>query len=117
MQTAAEKLPDKETVARTLADAHFTVDSGTMRIFRVLGSKKREALAEEPIKLLEVNRDTFPAGIMPICFGPHTPSGISYPSVIIEITPQEFNDLKQSKLKLPRGWNLGPELRKKRRGK
>ena len=62
-----------------------------------------------PIKLLEINIDTSPSGIMPLHFGPVPGSGIPYPSVIVEVTPDEFDRIRLQELKLPDGWTIDEE--------
>ena len=57
------------------------------QIFRITGSSDGEFRPNEPIKLLEVNENTVPAGIMPIQFGPSPASGLNYPTIIVEVTP------------------------------
>jgi hypothetical protein len=47
---------------------------------------------------------------MPIEFGPHPASGITYPSVIMEVTPEEFTDIEQGRLLLPEQWHLGESI-------
>ena len=100
----------KDGVAYRLARAHFLVEPGIERIFRVLSSATREADPGEPVKLLELNRQTTADGIRPIFFGPHTGSGIFYPSVIIEITPEEFDAIAGGALAMPDDWHIGPEI-------
>lgn len=103
-------MSSKDEAARELARRHFQVEDGLTRIFRI------EAVAEvsenEPIKLLEVNTATVPSGVMPLHFGPAPGSGIPYPSIIVEVTPAEFEKIRSNELKLPDGWKLGAELPK-----
>ena len=54
------------------------------------GAAELEVIADEPIKFLEVNAATVPTGVMPLQFGPVPASGIAFSSVIIEVTPDEF---------------------------
>ncbi|MCI0378944.1 MAG: hypothetical protein L0215_15155 [Gemmataceae bacterium] len=100
---------------RKLADAHYRVEQGITHIFRITGAADAESRPEEPIKLLEVNRHTIPTGIMPLHFGPAPAHGIHYPSIIIEVTPAEFQRIKRRELPLPNGWTLGDLLPKPRR--
>ncbi len=102
--------PTKEEVTRMLAEKHYAVEAGITHIFRLRGEAAVEMSPAEPIKLLEVNADTIPSGVMPLYFGPALASGISYPSVIIEVTPAEFQQIQTHELDLPEGWALGEEL-------
>lgn len=103
-------MPNKDEEARQLAEAHYQVEPGITHIFRVTGSADAELRANEPIKLLEVNQDTIPSGIMPLQFGPAPAQGFHFPSVIIEVTPEEFAKIQAQELKLPDGWSVGDFL-------
>jgi len=56
--------------------------------------------------LLEVNDQTVPTGIMPVGFPPHPASGLHYRSVVIEVTPQEYEAILRKQLDLPAGWEI-----------
>lgn len=101
---------EKMRVARDLANTHYQTETGLTRIFRLRGKAEVEVSATEPIKLLEVNENTFASGVHPLQFGPAPASGIPFPSVIVEVTPDEFSKIQSEELKLPRGWVLGEEL-------
>lgn len=100
-------MPTRDEVARILAEAHYRIESGITRIFRIVGAADAEAQPSEPIKLLEVNENTIPAGIMPLSFDAAPGQGIYYPSVIVEVTPAEFESIQRRELPLPKGWSLG----------
>ena len=97
----------KDEEARALAQKHYEVEVGLTQIFRVTGTAEVEVRPTEPIKLLEVNENTVASGIMPIQFGPSPASGLHYPAVILEITPDEYQKIQNEELKLPNGWKLG----------
>jgi hypothetical protein len=99
--------PDKKDVAKSLADAHRKAEPSIRRIHRIISN--REDDVNEPVKLLEVNPDTSPSGIVPIAFGPDPPD-IPFPSVVIEITQEEFDQIKLGKLQLPHGWQIDQRL-------
>ena len=94
----------KDEVARHLAHLHYDVEAGMTKIFRVMASPDRESRAEEPIKLLEVNEYTSPSGVMPLGFGPSPGSGVPFPSIILEVTPEEYERIESRELALPPGW-------------
>lgn len=102
----------KEAVAQRLAEAHYVIEPGIELIVRLVTSPEREADPSEPIKLLEVNHDTTADGIRPVFFGPHAASGIFYPSVIVEVTPEEFDQIRRDPASLPNGWRLDHEFAK-----
>ena len=95
----------KEEAAKELASKHYQVEAGLTHIYRITGGA--EASPAEPIKLLEVNQYTVPSGIMPIQFGPVPDRGIHYPSVIVEVTPEEYQRIRDEELRLPSGWAIG----------
>jgi len=99
--------PDKGSVAKVLADAHRRSEPAISRIVRVVAEE--EPASHEPVKLLEVNPETSPSGIIPIAFG-HDPPRIPFPSVVIEVTEAEFESILAGKLPLPDGWRLGDTL-------
>ena len=97
---------DKTAIAQALADAHRGIEPSIVRIRRI--TSPDESDPSEPVKLLEVNPDTSPSGIVPIYFGPS--SKVPAPSVLVEITPKEYDDIERGDLKLPPGWKLDVTL-------
>ena len=102
----------KEAVAQRLAEAHYAIEPGIELVIQLLASPDREADPKEPIKLLEVNADTTTDGIIPLFFGAHAASGIIFPSVIVEVTPDEYEQIRRDPARLPNGWRLGHEFAK-----
>ena len=107
-------MSDKDEVAKRLAHTDFDLEPGITRIFKLRDKSELEDLSSTPIKLLEINIDTPPSGIMPLYFGPVPSSGIPYPSVIVEVTPDESDRTKAQELKPPYGWTIGEEYPKGR---
>ena len=105
-------MSDKDEVAKKPALAHYDIEPGITRIFKLRDKLEFEESLSSPIKLLEVNADTPASGIMPLYFGPVPSSGIPYPSVIVEVTPDEFERLRMQQLKLPDGWTIDEEYPK-----
>ena len=100
-------MPDKDEIARKLADAHHEAEPTIVRIVRLVG--RNEAEPREPVKLLEVNPATSPSGVLPIAFAPDPPD-VPFPSVVVEVTPDEYARITRSELALPNDWSLGPTL-------
>ncbi len=98
-------MSDKENAALTLAQMHFRYEPGMREIYRVIDVDADEQDPQEPIKLLEVNADTIPSGVLPLGFDPIPASG-NFPSVIIQITPAEFTKIQCGELHLPQGWQI-----------
>jgi hypothetical protein len=94
-------------IAEDLAHQHFDLDQGVEHIF-LLKKARSESGNHEPIKLLEVNRETVECGIMPVYFGPSR--GIPYPLVVVDVSPREFSRLRDGRLTLPDGWKIAREL-------
>jgi hypothetical protein len=97
----------KDEIAHKLAQAHYDLEEGIESIYRVALPGKEDDL-REPIKLLEVNRVTVPAGVMPVYFG--ADGWVTYPSVVIDVTPEEFAQILSGTLKLPHGWTIQEKL-------
>lgn len=114
--TAEERavMIDKAKTASELAKKHYGIEAGLQRVFRFSG--KAEASRSEPVKLLEVNANTVPSGVLPLGFDAAPTSGIDYPSVIVEVTPAEFEKIRTKELKLPQGWEFSEELPKNEGG-
>lgn len=98
---------DKSEIAIALAEAHRKADPEILCIIRVVAD--REDDPAEPVKLLEVNPDTPRAGVVPIAFGAAPPE-IPFPSVVIEVTEDELEDIQSGSLPLPNGWRLQSTL-------
>lgn len=99
-------MSNKDDATITLAKFHYQTQPGITDIFRLTTpGSGREDLQTEPIKLLGVNPDTVPTGITPLAFPPIPASGV-YPSIVVEVTPDEFARLKNGELSLPNSWEL-----------
>ena len=94
-------------VAQALADAHQRTEPTICRIVQIVGDE--EISPNEPVKLLEVNPATFPAGIVPIAFASDPPR-IPFPSVVVEVTEAEYESIRDGIMILPEGWRLGETL-------
>lgn len=102
--------PSKDSVAQQLADSHYAVEPDIDLILQLIAPDDREADPAEPVKLLEVNQSTTSDGIRPVFFGPHPSSGIVFPSVIVEVTPSEYAQIRRQPSLLPNGWRIGREF-------
>jgi hypothetical protein len=96
----------KDATARDLAAYHSQTESTLQKIVRVRSGN--EDSDKEPIKLLEVNTATVPAGIMPVKFG--ATEDVPFSIVIIEITDREYEEVVSNGLSLPDEWMLGETL-------
>jgi hypothetical protein len=88
--------------AAALARAHYEIEPGLRAIYRLEGPDPDDLR----IKLLEVNEQTVATGIVPVGFPPHPASDLHFASVVIEVTPQEYEALQSKQLNLPDGWEV-----------
>lgn len=87
--------------ARELAEAHRQADPGTTLIYL------NPDPTEQEIRLLEVSSASPTSGeLYPFSFTARPDLGIHYPSVVLLLSRQEWEDLQQGKLQLPSGWTL-----------
>jgi hypothetical protein len=103
-RVAAIKRAQLEESANELARRHYQVEPGLTHVILFSGSPT--LATAEPIKLLEVNTNSASLGVMPLGFGPAPEAGIRFPSVIIEVTPDEFEKIEAKELPLPHGWEF-----------
>jgi hypothetical protein len=93
----------KDEAVRELAQWHFGVEPDLTHVIRIVGDN--EDAPDEPIKLLEVNAATVATGsVEPYAFAPS--KSVPFPTVIAEVTPEEYERLQRGELKLPAGWSL-----------
>ena len=97
----------KSDAANTLARKHSWFDEDLVHVYRIAKPDGEDG-PDEPIKLLEVNVSTVPVGIVPIYFGPSAEN--PFPTIIVEITPDEYQQLQSRKLSLPDDWQVGEVL-------
>ncbi len=98
---------DLAKVTETLARMHYEIEPGLVRIFRLKVGAAGDTGGDACIRLLEVSEDTPESGVMPLHFSPLPASGVPLPSVIIEVSPAEFERIRSNDLKLPDGWTIG----------
>jgi hypothetical protein len=93
----------KDEAVRELAEWHFSVEPDLMQVIRIVSDN--EDAPNEPIKLLEVNAATMATGsIEPFAFS--ASESVPFPTVIAEITPEEYERIQRAELTLPNGWSL-----------
>ncbi len=90
-----------ESVATELAMAHRHADPNTTIIKFFPDENLHEVL------LLEVSFGTPTVDeILPFRFGPDPANGVDYPSIVILVSPKEWQDIQNGNLNLPNGWDL-----------
>jgi hypothetical protein len=99
----------KLETAESLAKAHFGVEPNLKRIRFIEPVDNKDP--DDPIKLLEVVEGTIERGIEPVAFTSDPAHGIEYPSIIVEVSPTEYEAILDGKLGLGNpDWTLGREL-------
>lgn len=96
-------LTNKDDVTKYLAKCHFEIAPDTVEILRIKGDN--EESPTEPIKLIEVNDDTFPTDkVEPFYFGPVI--DIPYSTQTAIVTGAEMDKIRNGEIALPSGWKL-----------
>lgn len=91
--------PALDQVAKELADAHRRADPDTVAVYWAPDPEGRE------IRLVEISGSVGETGeVLPYRFGPRVTQGVPYPSVLILLSPAEWEKVKSGELKLPEGW-------------
>jgi hypothetical protein len=95
-------------VAEHLAKAHRAEDPDTKEVYLAKGS---ESSAE--VRLVEVSGSLGSRGeVLPFRFAPRNDLDVPYPSVIVLLSPEDWERLNRGELSLPEGWGKPSELRK-----
>lgn len=102
-------MSDKDETARILAESHYRTDTTIVNIVRLTAADEAERRPEEPVKLLEVNEATV-EGLFPLGFDADPEHDINHASVIVEVTPNDFEKIRQGEIELPNGWQLGDAI-------
>jgi hypothetical protein len=105
-----------EAMALKLAQRHYQFEPGITEIRTIATNGASRNKPNEPVTLLEVNANTVASGVLPLRFDAVPASGFPFPSVIVEVTPDEYEQIKRNELKLPEGWSLGSVLPKPEEG-
>jgi len=98
----------KLETAKFLAKAHSDVEPNLKRVYLI--EPIDDENPDDPIKLLEVVEGTIERGIEPIAFTADPARGIEYPSVIVEISPTEYQTIPRNRKLGYDGWTVGREL-------
>src|SRR5258706_8036041 len=87
-------------VAKELARAHVQEDPQTTDVFVVDG-------VDDEVRLVEVSSsldDAGPGEVLPFRFKAQPEQGVPYPSVVVLLSPSEWDSVEKDELKLPPGW-------------
>ena len=103
MTTATDTAFDRSGMARCYADRHRTFDPGVIDIYHL----PTDAPARE-VRLLEVNSlipDTTNA-LEAIDFGVDIESENAHTLMVLDVTPLQWDAVREGRLALPKGWTL-----------
>lgn len=90
---------DITTAAESLIQEHFELEPNLENVVWINSDKTTE------IRLLEINSMTFPAGaVLSFYFPPD--EEFPYPTIMAEITPEEWQKVLRNEIPLPEGWTL-----------
>jgi hypothetical protein len=93
---------DRNDAAKRLIHWHFEIEPELQEVWLIIDDGTSP---DEPIKLLEVNAATPATGsVEPFSFPPA--DDIPYRTIIAEVTPEEFEALRERPNDLPPGWDL-----------
>lgn len=106
-ESEASEEAERIAEAKELARKHYEIEEGLTDVFLLTDTVSVTVQRPRSIKLLEVNQNTVASGIVPIKFLAAPSSGVNFPSVIVEVTPEEFRKIQSHELKLPDGWAVG----------
>jgi hypothetical protein len=99
MAQAAAIESEYERTARNVAAAHRAADPETQIIFLDRDPAERE------IRLLEVSASAATTReLYPFAFAERRDLGINFPSVVLLLSPTEWDEVKRGELVLPLGW-------------
>jgi len=94
-------------VARELAEAHRAEDPETDEVYL--------ATAEDEVRLVEVSRSVGPTKgdkLLPFRFVQRPDLGVPYDSVVVLVSPGEWESVRAGRLSLPVGWGSAVDLQK-----
>ncbi len=93
-----------------MAVADAELEPGMVRIIRLRSTIQPEDDPREPIKLLTVNESTIGIGALPLFFGPDEKPPYNFASAVLEVTPDEYDQILAGQLALPHGWTLAETI-------
>src|SRR5438105_1334818 len=99
--TAGERF-DRDRMAALYARRHRKTDAGVVDVYHLPGGA-----APREIRLLEVNsRVPETVGLEPIDFGVNVDGPDAHVLVVLDVTPKQWEAIRNGRLALPAGWTL-----------
>jgi len=87
-------------IARRMAYDHFDIDES---IEVIIWFKDEE---QQEIHLVEVSRESPQEDLFITLYHAPTPPEYPLPAYVVDLTPEEWEKVKQGKIELPEGWSL-----------
>ena len=88
-------------LSKMLAYEHFEAEPALTKLAIFTAENDQE------IRLLEVNNDAMPSGcVQPFVFRPS--GNCPLPVFVADVTPKEWEDVKELRIELPKGWPRQP---------
>ncbi len=87
-------------VAKELAKAHIADDPQTTQVYFVDGISDEVRLVEVTGSLVSGG----PAEVLPFRFQAQPDQGVPYPSVVVLLSPSDWEAVEKGSVKLPPGW-------------
>ena len=91
-------------MAKWYAKQHLKTDPGIRSVYYLPSNAP-----EREIRLIEINEllgDRSDDTLEPIDFGVDTGTGTEHRLFVLDVTPSQWDRIKQSSVALPRGWSL-----------
>ena len=98
---------ERDAITRSFGEKQYEFGQHITKVYSINSDRDDFRNTSTPIRILQVNSETIPTGVLPLRFGPVPALGIHHPYVIVEITPDEFTKVEKKEMPLPHGWTLG----------
>ena len=88
-----------DDVAHELAAAHRREDPETREVYFLR--------AKDEVRLVEVSGSAHSGGeVLPFGFAARRDLGVPYPSVVVLLSPEDWERVRRGELDLPEGWDV-----------
>ena len=95
---------DRDSLARSYADRHLKTDPGIRDIYYLQADVPEREIRFVEINELMATRENDP--LEPIDFGVDTGSETSHSLMVLDVTPDQWEQIRDDPRRLPAGWVL-----------
>src|SRR5687768_12899637 len=93
---------DRDKMAREHARRHIDTDAGVAKVYHLPGNAP-----PREVRLLEVNTNVVGSTLLePIDFGVDAGNPNGHTLVVLDVTPEQWDAIREGRLQLPAGWSL-----------